>query len=48
MARECNHVLTVKGDSYICKKCGDVFKLGDFADDKTEFPECPSGKCAGI
>lgn len=48
MSEKCNHVFTIRGDRYICDKCGDVFKLGDFVNDTTEFQECPGGRCAVI
>lgn len=48
MGRECNHVFIVRDSQYICEKCGETFKLGDFANNSTEFQECASGKCAVI
>lgn len=41
----CNHVFIVRGTKYIYEKCGDVFNIGDFAKNKVEFDECPSGRC---
>lgn len=45
MMDSCNHVFIVRGDKYICEKCGDEFKLGDFSKNEVEFSECPSGRC---
>lgn len=45
MMDSCNHVFIVRGSRYICEKCGDEFKLGDFASNELEFSECPGGRC---
>ncbi len=41
----CNHIFIIRGRKYICVKCGEEFKLGDFSKNEVEFPECPSGRC---
>jgi len=48
MVRECNHVFNVRGSQYICEKCGETYKLGDFADQDVEFQECAGGRCGVI